>query len=486
MYDENGNIKEMRNGFNNIVAKYEYDELDRITTETNEKGQKTEYGYDNNGNILYKKSQGSTIPYVYAGDRLLSYNNEKCVYDSLGNPTTYRGKPATWSHLRNLASYGGFNFSYDAGGLRTLKRQSTSTNTSTSYTWSNGKLLRENRRGPITATIDYIYSSDGIIGFYHNTTPYYYIKNLQGDVTAVVNQSGAIQARYTYDAFGNHTVLNPNNTPNTKHDFIGNVNPIRYRSYYFDTETGFYYLKSRYYDPQVGRFINADGIDEAHDAKGIVNGLNLYSYCNNNPVMHRDDDGDSWWKWLVGAVVVAVAAVAVVVTGGAAAGLVGAIAAGALKGAVAGAISGAVVGGLMGGVSSAISGGSFWSGLASGAADGFMMGAITGAILGGINGGLKFGTFQSKDLLNSHFSKHGTKMRYANSKDYASGAKYLIKEGTKVSYTYKGKLTTGYIKFFGEGGGANYAFVGMRGSRVATFGIRSVKELSKFIPWLVP
>ena len=469
VYDENGNIKEIRNGYNNIVAKYEYDELDRITKEENENGQKTEYGYDNNGNILYKKtlsstgSAVSTIPYVYAGDRLLSYNNEKCVYDSLGNPTTYRGKSATWSHLRNLASYGGFNFSYDAGGLRTLKRQSTSTSNATNYTWSSGKLLRESRKvNAVTTTIDYIYGSDGIIGFYHNTTPYYYVKNLQGDVTAIVNQAGTIVARYTYDAFGNHTVLNPNNTPNTTTTFIGNVNPIRYRSYYYDIETGFYYLKSRYYDPQVGRFINADSIDEAHDAKGIVNGLNLYSYCNNNPVMHRDDDGDSWWKgignwfknnwkWVAGAAIVVGLAIATVATGGAAAGVAGFIVAGAFKGATIGATTGALIGGTIGGITSAVSGGNFWSGALDGAKDGFFSGALIGGITGAASSAWKVGQAAKLWAPSSTKSGYAQMVGHYNKHVIAEGQKHLAKNIVNYTMQAKGFFATNSASAFSIG-----------------------------------
>ena len=468
VYDENGNIKEIRNGFNNITAKYEYDELDRIATETNEKGQKIEYGYDNNGNILYKKTLNSagaavsTIPYVYAGDNLLFYNNEKCAYDTLGNPTTYRNNKATWTHLRNLATYTNkltWTFSYDAGGLRTSKRLSAAQNSR--YTWSNGKLLREIRElGAVTTTIDYIYSSDGIIGFYHNTTPYYYIKNLQGDVTAIVNQSGAIQARYTYDAFGNHTVLNPNNTPNTTHTFIGNINPIRYRSYYYDTETGFYYLKSRYYDPQVGRFINADSIDEAHDAKGIVNGLNLYSYCNNNPVMNVDEDGRSWlrnignwfknnWKKIVvGVAVVVAGAVVTALTAGAGTPFMAALGSALLSSAVQVGIStavGAGIGFVTGGISSGTWQGAF-QGMLGGAVDGFMWGGIFAGGAQIVGGGFRIAAKLGVDTgRNSgiYLWKNGPKILSPDKNVWNPKNPFTLSGGTLLKYGKVNRLDTG-------------------------------------------
>ena len=76
--------------------------------------------------------------------------------------------------------------------------------------------------------------------------------------------------------------------------FIAMKNPFRYRSYYYDFETGFYYLNSRYYDPEIGRFINADDSSVLSEGKEFINGLNLFAYCNNNPIMHSDESGEAW------------------------------------------------------------------------------------------------------------------------------------------------------------------------------------------------
>ncbi len=97
---------------------------------------------------------------------------------------------------------------------------------------------------------------------------------------------------YKYNAWGKCKVLNPDGTENTTETFIGNVNPFRYRGYYFDTNTGLYYLKSRFYDPETGRFLNADTIDYLEP--DTVNGLNLYAYCGNNPIMNVDPSGHFW------------------------------------------------------------------------------------------------------------------------------------------------------------------------------------------------
>ena len=99
---------------------------------------------------------------------------------------------------------------------------------------------------------------------------------------------GRIVVEYKYDAWGKHKVLNPDGTENTDASFIGNRNPFRYRGYYYEKQTKLYFLKSRFYDPETGRFISADSID--YLAPDTVNGLNLYAYCGNNPVMNVDPD----------------------------------------------------------------------------------------------------------------------------------------------------------------------------------------------------
>ncbi len=123
---------------------------------------------------------------------------------------------------------------------------------------------------------------------YYNNAPYYFQKNLQRDVVRIINSSGNIVVEYTYDAWGK--VLSVTGSlANT----LGQRNPFRYRSYYYDTETGFYYLQSRYYDPTVGRFLNADH-PELVGANGGVQGYNLFAYCN-NPIMGYDPLGE--WDW---------------------------------------------------------------------------------------------------------------------------------------------------------------------------------------------
>ena len=117
---------------------------------------------------------------------------------------------------------------------------------------------------------------------------YFFTKNLQGDIIEICKEDGTKVASYSYDAWGNHTVTNHTS------DNIGNINPFRYRGYYFDSETNFYYLNSRYYDPEIKRFISADSIDIIGATPGGLTDKNLYAYCDNNPVMRIDTNGEFW------------------------------------------------------------------------------------------------------------------------------------------------------------------------------------------------
>ena len=180
---------------------------------------------------------------------------------------------------------------------------------------------------------------------------------------------------------------------------IAELNPFRYRSYYLDEETGLYYLNSRYYDAELGRFINADSLEILENTKEIINGLNLFAYCLNNPVNTSDDNGEmpNWLKWLIGGIIVLVAVVTIVVTGGAASGFVGAIIVGAAKGA----LIGAGIGLATGTISGAITGD--WSGLA----DSFMWGAISGLVSGGISGGFGYAASNNIKLVGDIIGKSG-------------------------------------------------------------------------------
>ena len=135
-------------------------------------------------------------------------------------------------------------------------------------------------------TLHFTYDASGTpLTVTHNGTVYYYVTNLQGDIIAILDSAGSTVATYTYDAWGN-----PLDTPTEP---IATLNPLRYRGYVYDTETGLYYLQSRYYDPAIGRFINADGL--VSTGQGIL-GNNMYAYCGNNPVNRVDPTGYCYYN----------------------------------------------------------------------------------------------------------------------------------------------------------------------------------------------
>ena len=178
------------------------------------------------------------------------------------------------------------DYTYDMEGIRSSKTVGGVTH---NYVTQNGKVVRERWDGSYTIWIIYdaggkpfsmLYSYDGGV----NWSTYYYILNLQGDVVKLVDASGNTAASYTYDAWGK---------PLTATGTMASINPLRYRGYYYDTETGWYYLQSRYYDPVVKRFINADVF--ASTGQGFL-GYNMFAYCNNNPTNMSDTGGGrpSW------------------------------------------------------------------------------------------------------------------------------------------------------------------------------------------------
>lgn len=233
---------------------------------------------DDNGNILYRKNQidWTTKTATYDGDRLMSYNGKSCVYDGMGNPTTYLGKAATWKG-RQMMSFNGNTFKYNGRGRRTNKN-------SIAFTYdSRGNLIKQSNG------LEFYYDIDGIAACKYNGTMYYYMTDAQGNVIGIVDRNGNVVVQYWYDAWGNHKVVSANGTTITSSTHIGNVNPFRYRGYYYDTETGLYFLQTRYYDPEVGRFLNRDSVQYADPQ--TFGGLDLYAYCLNNPVEYVDPDG---------------------------------------------------------------------------------------------------------------------------------------------------------------------------------------------------
>ena len=292
-YDEYGDIIGIReNG--SFTSIYEYDKWHRLIRENNRVLNATYvWEYDEGGNILSKKTYPysgvsldnisyngvDTYYYTTGGnrDRLEYFNGQQISYDALGNPTYYKGNNLEWTKVRKLAKYGENSFEYNASGLRIKKNYKT-------YVLDGDKIINET---DYNGTLTYYYGLNGVIGFNYNGEDYYYRKNILGDVLDIYTASGTKVASYVYDAWGNHEItLNTNN--------IANINPIRYRSYYYDTETGLYYLQTRYYDPETGRFISPDSYDTLTADISELSDKNLYAYCGNNPISRKDNGGEFW------------------------------------------------------------------------------------------------------------------------------------------------------------------------------------------------
>ena len=289
-YDAVGNIATMVQ--DGVTYTYTYDTLNQLTAVTTSDSSYTAaFRYDNGGNLTSKTVNGQTYTYTYGDtewkDLLTSYNGETITYDAIGNPLSYRGKTLTWTgrRLDSLTQNGSTNtYLYNADGIRTQK---TVNGTATEY-FLNGSTILAEKTGD--TVIWFIYDDSDVLGLIHNGTAYYYLKNQQGDVLKIVDGSGNVVGSYTYDAWGK--VLSATGD-------IAQANPIRYRSYYYDADTGLYYLQSRYYDPEIGRFISADDTQYL-GASGTALGYNLFGYCENNPVNAADPSG-SVVQILVGA-----------------------------------------------------------------------------------------------------------------------------------------------------------------------------------------
>ena len=216
----------------------------------------------------------------------------------------YKGTTMTWSGRELLSMYNAnesltATFEYNDEGLRTRKVANGSNHI---YTYDGSKIVNEQIGSSVVV---YLYDESGSpIGLRYRTSTMtegtfvtvFFEKNLFGDIVALYNANGILIGSYTYDAWGNHTYTASGNSALTSAEVrVGRYyNPFRYRGYYYDNETGLYYLQSRYYDPAVGRFINPDKCDVITATPTQLTDKNLYAYCDNNPVMRVDGDGEFW------------------------------------------------------------------------------------------------------------------------------------------------------------------------------------------------
>ena len=220
-------------------------------------------------------------------DKLTSYNGETITYDGIGNPLKYRnGMTMQWKNGRQLSqvktSKDTITYKYNIKGLRTRKDNSDYTYY---YYYDDNNNLIAMMQGGVVAYF-YYDSNNSVTAMSLNDTMYYYIKNLQGDIKKIVNESGNVLVEYTYDAWGK--ILNETSSGNGTYAHVKDFNPFRYRGYVYDTDTGLYYLQSRYYDPKTGRFINADDTAYVDTNSGTPLSTNMFAYCENNQINDND------------------------------------------------------------------------------------------------------------------------------------------------------------------------------------------------------
>ena len=412
-YDALGRITdEVDSVDTNFNNHYDYDSFGQLVRENNKSLDKTfVYEYNESGNITAAKtyayttgdisgSHTSTNSYSYdsaQNDRLIAFNGKSIVYNSAGYPTSYDGWTYSWSKgkftgISNFSSLTGRNdytYTYDGYGRRISKKYSfmkgsqsmatyiTSANTTYTYDTS-GRLIKEttvtsyNNFTSTTTENVYLYSDSGIVGMVYTangtSSTYYFDRNIKGDVVGIYSSSGTQIAKYSYDAWGNCTISSSSNLT------IAKANPFRYRGYYFDEESGLYFLNARYYNPAWRRFISPD--DTAYLNPDTPNGLNLYAYCNNDPVNYADPSGHDpeWWQWAISITEVAIGLVLCFIPGAQAFG---------------GMLIGTGIGAMINGYLNEYNGGSFTAGWVGGQVSGFAslipgVGTIFGAFLGSV------------------------------------------------------------------------------------------------------
>lgn len=299
-YDVYNNIIEITGITNNVQTYYEYNVYDCfneiITQEiiTNGLDIYSSYTYDARGNLLtFSSIDLNTFNTIHSGSFSYNNSNEITNYTLDGinyTPQYYNGLLRLYKS--NSLYYDGkelvcidtpsvyIAYSYNGEGIRKSK---TVDGITTNYILNSNKIIRETTGNNV---INYYYdSNDDVIGFTYNNQKYLYLKNIQNDVIGIIDSSGSLIVKYYYDAYGNILSITDSSGIN-----LGSINPFRYRSYYYDNETGWYYLNSRYYDPFIRRFITPDDVSYLGTSES-VDSYNLYSYCENNPVNNIDCGG---------------------------------------------------------------------------------------------------------------------------------------------------------------------------------------------------
>ena len=295
-YDNNGNITSIKEGGKTIT--YTYDGMNRLTRENNELLNKTiTYYYDEGGNLREEREYDYTTEALSGSpkklttavmdekwkDKLLKWGSTQMTYDACGNMLKKGDTSFTWTQGRKLSAINNgknIRYYYDHTGTRVKKVVDGVT---TEYRMA-GSLIVSERTGD--ETIWYQYDSAArLVAMVVGGVRYNYVRNAQNDIIGLIDKTGKRVVSYKYDNWGK-TI----STTGTLAATIGRKNPFRYRGYYFDAESGMYYLQSRYYDVEIRRFISADNIIVTGTSVEYQN-VNLYEYCSDNPVNFQDPSG---------------------------------------------------------------------------------------------------------------------------------------------------------------------------------------------------
>ena len=387
-YDACGNVETMversADGSERKI-RYYYDALNQLVREDNQKQNKTIcYTYDVGGNMVSRKEYDYTDSSIITGtlwkidtftyqtngwrDQLRFYNGQEMIYDVMGNPIQYRGMQMEWEKGHQLKHITGAGLDmycrYNDSGKRIRK---TVNGVTTDFYLDGSVILMQTSSDG--SRIDFFYDDKGnVFAMKYQNEMYFYRKNLFGDILGILDSHGTELVKYEYNSWGKLL-----NLTDYSLNGLGRKNPFRFKGYYHDEELGMYYLNSRYYDPETGRFVSADDVEVLEVEQENLAQYNLYAYCLNNPVNRADESGElsipNWAKIGIGIAVIAGLAIATVATGGTAAIVCGA----ALTGSILGGSIGAVTGGVMNGT--------------DGVYTGFLVGTISGGILGAVLSG---------------------------------------------------------------------------------------------------
>ena len=281
---------------------YKYDSFNRLIEENNSELGKYEYFYGDKSNRLEKiiKNGETKIEFEYiAGKLTKKYNDgiiKPVVYDDMGNIISFNSNNYVYNS-RNLISSASLNngkkinYFYNCNGVRFKK--SIDNDKTIKYLLDGNRVIGENwysSSGQLIEKIRYFYDADGICGIRYNNHNFTLVKDSIGNISKVMYR-GKIIGEYIYDAWGNCivkplSICQSDDEAKKRDTFILYNNPFRYNGYYFDIETNMYYCGSRYYNPNLYQWMSPDKINFIEIDK--ICGLNLYRYCNDNPIKYVD------------------------------------------------------------------------------------------------------------------------------------------------------------------------------------------------------